>query len=96
MEDFRLSSDNYSSQTEKSSTSYLDCVSTIVSGRNETFINSEDGKTLLFIDSADPLKASGMVELFQVGGVNKINAYQRAARYDKGALFDAARARSAN
>ncbi|GLR35832.1 hypothetical protein GCM10011247_12290 [Pseudomonas plecoglossicida] len=44
----------------------------------------------LYVDSTDPTKANGLVELQGSGAQRQFTAYQRDAWYDHGRLLDAA------
>ncbi len=89
-DDVRLSHDTYSGVTSKDSATYLECVSGSVGYGKRIFTTSSRGESQLLTSSADPLQASGIVEVTEQGGVNHFSAYQRDAWQDKGALLTAA------
>lgn len=88
--DIRLGHDNVSGVTAKGSTDYIACIKNEVQGGAETFTQDENGKTHLFIGSADPNKATGLVELSSSKGETYYSVYQRNAWYDKGRLINTA------
>lgn len=89
-DDVRLSPDSYSGVTTKDSASYLECVSGSVSYNERVFTSSSRGQRQLLTQSADPLQASGIVEVTEIGGLAHFSAHQRDAWQDKGALLSAA------
>ncbi|BAN50124.1 hypothetical protein PCA10_43920 [Metapseudomonas resinovorans NBRC 106553] len=67
---------------------YMNCVKDRQNAQG--FTQEENGKTLLYIGSTDPTKASGLVELTSANGQNQFAVYQRAAWQDRGRLINAA------
>ncbi|QVM89376.1 hypothetical protein JYG34_15190 [Pseudomonas entomophila] len=88
--DVRAGHDYTSGMTAKNPPQYLGCVQGELQGGAKTYLLQSNGTVELFVDSTDPRKASGMVEMQQVDGQYKFLAYQRDAWYDKGRLLDAA------
>ncbi|MDT4855348.1 hypothetical protein FQZ97_896990 [compost metagenome] len=68
----------------------MNCVENGIRQNAQTFTQEENGKTLLFVGSSDPAKASGLVELTSAEGQNQFSVYQRAAWQDRGRLINAA------
>lgn len=88
--DVRAGHDYTSGMTARNPPQYLGCVQDELQGGAKTYLLQSNGTVELFVDSTDPRKASGLVELQQVDGQYKFLAYQRDAWYDKGRLLDAA------
>lgn len=90
--DIRSSRDGTSGVIVGGNPEYLSCVKADIRQDARTFIQEEDGKTLLFVGSTDPTTASGLVELSNTQGPGRYAVYQRHAWQDKGRLINAARA----
>ncbi|MDH4608420.1 hypothetical protein [Pseudomonas sp. BN102] len=88
--DIRQSHDNTSGFTTRENADYVACVKDEVKADTETFTEEENGKTRLFIGSADPNTASGLVEFSSSEGENHYSVYQRNAWQDKGRLINTA------
>ncbi|WP_044871452.1 hypothetical protein [Pseudomonas sp. LFM046] len=88
--DIRASRDGTSGITASGNTDYIACVKEDAGQNAPTFIQEENGKTLLFIGSTNPEKASGLVELSSTGSQSQYSVYQRHAWQDKGRLINAA------
>ncbi len=88
--DIRASRDGTSGVTDRTNPEYVGCVTDGIRQDAETFTLEENGKTLLFVGSTDPAKASGLVELSSAQGQNHFSVYQRHAWQDKGRLINAA------
>ncbi len=76
--------------TERSTPAYLGCVKGELQGNVKTYQVDGDNAVRLFVDSADPDKAGGLVEVRGTGTQRQFAAYQRDAWYDHGRLLDAA------
>lgn len=87
--DVRDGHDYTSGTTAKSPPAYLGCVKGELPGNVKTY-DVGDHSVRLFIESTDPNKAGGLVELRSTGGQHQFTAYQRDAWYDHGRLLDAA------
>jgi len=79
-----------SGATERSSPAYLGCVKSELQGNVKTYQVDGDNSVKLFVDSTDPNKAGGLVEVRETGTGHHFTAYQRDAWYDHGRLLDAA------
>ncbi|BAU76029.1 hypothetical protein [Metapseudomonas furukawaii] len=88
--DIRASRDGTSGMTTRPAAEYLSCVKEDVGYRTDTFTEEEDGKTLLYVGSTDPNRASGLVELSSAQGGNHFSVRQRSAWQDKGRLINVA------
>jgi hypothetical protein len=88
--DVRDSHDSTSGSTAKSPPAYLGCVKGELPGNVKTYEVDGDNSVRLFIESTDPSKADGLVELRSTAGQHQFTAYQRDAWYDHGRLLDAA------
>lgn len=86
----QLSWDSLGGTTAQSSDAYLSCVDGRVNARTPIFFNEQGATRQLLTGSADPLQASGIVEVTPIAGGNHFSAYQRSAWQDKGELLDAA------
>ncbi|MEC4562999.1 hypothetical protein [Pseudomonas inefficax] len=76
--------------TERSTPTYLGCVQSELQGYVKTYQVDGDNSVRLFVDSTDPDKAGGLVEVRGTGTQRQFAAYQRDAWYDHGRLLDAA------
>jgi len=88
--DVRGGHDYTSGITEKSPPAYLGCVKGELQENVKTYQVDGDNSVKLFIDSTDPNKADGLVEMRGTGSHYQFTAYQRDAWYDHGRLLDAA------
>jgi len=88
--DVRAGHDYTSGSTAKSAPAYLGCVKGELPGHVKTYEVDGDHSVRLFIESTDPGKAEGLVELRSTAGQQQFTAYQRDAWYDHGRLLDAA------
>ncbi|MFC5698093.1 hypothetical protein ACFPU0_21370 [Pseudomonas sp. GCM10022186] len=88
--DIRASRDGTSGVTSRADTDYVNCVKDGIRHDAATFTQAENGKTLFFMGSTDPAKASGLVELSSAPGQSHFSVYQRNAWQDKGRLINAA------
>ena len=88
--DVRDGHDYTSGTTEKSPAAYLGCVKGELQGNVKTYQVDGDNSVRLFIDSTDPNKADGLVEMRGTGSDHQFTAYQRDAWYDHGRLLVAA------
>ncbi|OUM22832.1 hypothetical protein [Pseudomonas putida] len=88
--DVRDGHDYTSGTTAKSPPAYLGCVKGELPVNVKTYEVDGDHSVRLFIESTDPSKAEGLVELRSTGGQHQFTAYQRDAWYDHGRLLDAA------
>jgi hypothetical protein len=88
--DVRDSHDYTAGTTVKSPPAYLGCVKGELQGNVKTYEVEGDNAIRLFVDSTDPDKAEGLVELRGTGTERHFTAYQRDAWYDHGRLLDAA------
>ncbi|WP_252089080.1 hypothetical protein [Pseudomonas sp. MWU13-3659] len=88
--DVRAGHDYTSGMTAKNPPQYLGCVQGELQSGTKTYMLQSNNAVELFVDSTDPQKASGLVEMRNEGGQYKFLAYQRDAWYDKGRLLDAA------
>jgi len=88
--DERDGHDYTSGTTAKSPPAYLGCVKGELPGNVKTYEVDGDHSVRLFIESTDPNKAGGLVEMRSTGGQHQFTAYQRDAWYDHGRLLDAA------
>ncbi|CAI3803574.1 hypothetical protein GLGCALEP_03400 [Pseudomonas sp. MM221] len=88
--DVRDGHDYTSGTTVKSTPAYLGCVKGELPEKVKTYEVDGGNSVRLFIESTDPNKAEGLVELRSTGGQQQFTAYQRDAWYDHGRLLDAA------
>ncbi|MFG0400379.1 hypothetical protein [Pseudomonas sp. zjy_11] len=88
--DVRDSHDYTAGTTMKSPPAYLGCVKGELQGNVKTYEVEGDNTVRLFVESTDPDKAEGLVELRGTGSERHFTAYQRDAWYDHGRLLDAA------
>ncbi|WP_372030234.1 hypothetical protein [Pseudomonas kurunegalensis] len=88
--DVRDSHDYTVGSTAKSPPVYLGCVKDELQGNVKTYEVQGDNAVRLFIESTDPDKAQGLIELRGTGTQRQFTAYQRDAWYDHGRLLDAA------
>lgn len=88
--DVRDSHDYTAGTTVKSPPAYLGCVKGELQGNVKTYEVEGDNAVRLFVESTDPDKAEGLVELRGTGSERHFTAYQRDAWYDHGRLLDAA------
>ena len=88
--DIRSSRDGTSGVTSRANPDYMNCVKSGIRHDAQTFTSEENGKTLLFVGSTDPEKASGLVELSDAQGQKQFSVFQRNAWQDKGRLINAA------
>jgi len=88
--DVRDSHDNTYGTTAKSPPTYLGCVRSELPGQVKTYEIQSSDSVRLFVESTDPDKADGLVELKGAGPKRQYAAYQRDAWYDHGRLLDAA------
>ncbi|WP_020191125.1 hypothetical protein [Pseudomonas putida] len=88
--DVRDSHDYTAGTTMKSPPAYLGCVKGELQGNVKTYEVEGDNAVRLFVESTDPDKAEGLVELRGTGSERHFTAYQRDAWYDHGRLLDAA------
>lgn len=88
--DVRNSHDYTSGTTDRSTPAYLGCVKGELQGNVKTYEVDGDNSVKLYVESTDPNKADGWVELRGTGAQRQFTAYQRDAWYDHGRLLDAA------
>ncbi|MFJ4347783.1 hypothetical protein [Pseudomonas sp. NPDC089401] len=88
--DVRDGHDTTSGVIEKSPPAYLGCVKGELPGNAKVYEVNDAGSVKLFVDSTDPDKAAGLVEVRGTGTQHSFTAYQRDAWYDHGRLLDAA------
>lgn len=88
--DVRDGHDSTSGITERSAPAYLGCVKGELPGNAKVYEVDDAGAVRLFVDSTDPDKANGLVEVRGTGTQHQFTAYQRDAWYDHGRLLDAA------
>ncbi|MCW2271000.1 hypothetical protein D3C77_16620 [compost metagenome] len=90
--DIREGDDYTSGSTGKSPPDYVVCVQDELQGspNSKTYTVKENDTLKLFVESTDPNKATGLVEVHGSGSQHQFSAYQRDAWYDKGRLLDAA------
>ncbi|WP_060507140.1 hypothetical protein [Pseudomonas sp. NBRC 111124] len=88
--DVRDGHDYTSGITERSTPAYLGCVKGELQGNVKTYEVDGDNSVKLYVESTDPTKADGLVELRGTGTERQFTAYQRDAWYDHGRLLDAA------
>ena len=88
--DVRDSHDYTAGTTMKSPPAYLGCVKGELQSNVKTYEVEGDNAVRLFVESTDPDKAEGLVELRGTGSERHFTAYQRDAWYDHGRLLDAA------
>lgn len=88
--DVRNSHDYTSGTTDRSTPAYLGCVKGELQGNVRTYEVDGDNSVKLYVESTDPNKADGLVELRGTGAQRQFTAYQRDAWYDHGRLLDAA------
>ncbi|OWP51481.1 hypothetical protein CEG18_10000 [Pseudomonas nitroreducens] len=86
----RLSWDSLGGSTAQDSSTYLSCVDGRLTPGTATFVSESGTTRQLLTGSADPLRASGIVQITPIAGGNHFSAYQRSAWQDKGELLDAA------
>lgn len=86
----RLSWDSLGGTTARDSGAYLSCVDGRLTPGTATFVSDSGGTHQLLTGSADPLQASGIVQVTPIAGGSHFSAYQRSAWQDKGELLDAA------
>ncbi|WP_043273723.1 hypothetical protein [Pseudomonas sp. GM84] len=88
--DVRAGHDYTSGTTQRSAPDYLGCVKGELQSDATTFEVGTGDSVKLFVDSKDPNKANGLIELQGSGAHRQFTAYQRDAWYDHGRLLDAA------
>ena len=88
--DVRSGHDYTSGTTERSTPAYLGCVKGELPVNVKTYEVDNDNSVKLYVESTDPNKADGLVELHGTGADRQFTAYQRDAWYDHGRLLDAA------
>ncbi|MEG1350562.1 MAG: hypothetical protein RSD49_21270 [Hafnia sp.] len=88
--DIRMGRDHTSGTTAKSPPDYLVCVKDELPVGSKTYTLEQNGSVKFFLDSTDPNKATGLVEVKGSGTHHSFSAYQRDAWYDHGRLLDAA------
>ncbi|AXM94745.1 hypothetical protein DVB73_02330 [Pseudomonas plecoglossicida] len=88
--DVREGHDYTSGTTQRSTPDYLGCVKSELEGSATTYEVGAGDSIKLYVDSTDPTKANGLVELQGSGAQRQFTAYQRDAWYDHGRLLDAA------
>lgn len=88
--DVRSSHGYTSGTTDRSTPAYLGCVKGELQGNVKTYEVDGDNSVKLYVESTDPNKADGLVELSGTGAQRQFTAYQRDAWYDHGRLLDAA------
>ncbi|MGO0628648.1 hypothetical protein ACTORR_01000 [Pseudomonas sp. SAR267] len=88
--DVRSGHDYTSGTTERSTPAYLGCVKGELPVNVKTYEVDTDNSVKLYVESTDPNKADGLVELHGRGTDRQFTAYQRDAWYDHGRLLDAA------
>lgn len=88
--DIRMGQDNTSGTTVNNPSSYLGCVQGELPKGAKVYTQQENNALQLFVDSTDPNKAAGLVEIKSSGVEHHYTAYQRDAWYDHGRLLDAA------
>ncbi|MNJ57904.1 hypothetical protein [Pseudomonas alkylphenolica] len=88
--DVRIGHDHISGTIAKSPPDYMMCVKDELRGSSSTYVVNENNSLKLFVESTDPDKASGLVEVYSSGTQYQYSAYQRDAWYDHGRLLDAA------
>lgn len=86
----QLSWDSLGGTTAQDSNAYLSCVDGRLTPGTATFVSDSGATRQLLTGSADPLQASGIVQVTPIAGGNRFSAYQRSAWQDKGELLDAA------
>ncbi|NIF19635.1 hypothetical protein [Pantoea sp. Cy-639] len=88
--DVRGGHDYTSGTTVKNPPDYLVCVQDELPSGSKVYLLNNSSAMDLYVDSTDPKKASGLVEVQGAGAQHKFTAYQRDAWYDRGRLLDAA------
>ncbi|WP_449432945.1 hypothetical protein [Pseudomonas putida] len=88
--DVRGSHDYTSGTTAMSPPDYLVCVQSELDAATHTYVTGESDSLKLYVDSTDPNKATGLVEVRGAGKNHQFSAYQKDAWYDHGRLLDAA------
>ena len=88
--DIRLDRNHVSGLTSKDHKTYIACVKRDIKNGTQTFTVEGSGKVSLFIGSADPAPATGLVEVFIVSGRSVYSVYQRHAWADKGKFINVA------
>ncbi|MFJ3077441.1 MULTISPECIES: hypothetical protein [Pseudomonas] len=88
--DVRDGHDYTSGTTQRSAPDYLGCVKGELQSNTATFEEGTGDSVKLYVDSTDPNKANGLVEVQGSGAQRHFTAYQRDAWYDHGRLLDAA------
>ncbi|HYQ54289.1 MAG TPA: hypothetical protein VES70_28085 [Pseudomonas sp.] len=88
--DVRAGHDYTSGATQRSAPDYLGCVKGELQSDATTFEVGTGDSVKLFVDSTDPNKANGLIEVQGSGAQRQFTAYQRDAWYDHGRLLDAA------
>ncbi len=86
----RLSWDSLGGATAQDGSAYLSCVDGRLTPGTVTFVSDSGNTRQLLTGSADPLQASGIVQVTPIAGGNHFSAYQRSAWQDRGELLDAA------
>ena len=86
----QLSWDSLGGMTAQDSSAYLNCADGRLTPGTATFVSDRGTTRQLLTGSADPLQASGIVQVTPIAGGNHFSAFQRSAWQDKGELLDAA------
>jgi hypothetical protein len=88
--DVRAGHDFTSGYTQRSPQAYLGCVKGELPSNVKTYQVATGDSLKLYVQSIDPDKADGLIELRGTGNQHAFTAYQRDAWYDHGRLLDAA------
>jgi type IV pilus biogenesis protein CpaD/CtpE len=88
--DIRQGHDNTFGTTARSPADYLGCVKSELPAHATTYTVQDHHALALFVNSTDPNKADGLVQISGAGHLQQYSAYQRDAWYDHGRLLDAA------
>ncbi|MNJ43135.1 hypothetical protein D3C77_381290 [compost metagenome] len=88
--DIRLEQNHIGGLTSKDHQAYIACIKRDIKNGTQAFTVEDSGKVNLFIGSADPATATGLVEVLKINGRGVYSVYQRHAWADKGKLINVA------
>lgn len=88
--DIRLDRNHANGVTAADTQAYMACIKHALGNGTETFVVESNDTINLYIGSADPNTAAGLVELSRGNAQTAYTVYQRHAWVDKGRLIDTA------
>ncbi|WP_422420432.1 hypothetical protein [Pseudomonas sp. GZD-222] len=88
--DIRFDRNHANGVTTKDTKAYMFCIEHALGSGTETFVVKSNDTINLYVGSADPNTAAGLVELARGNTQTTYTVYQRHAWVDKGRLIDTA------